>query len=105
MVGGLKMGKFPEPVGRGGLWLKEAKSGVKYMDGEMMFSYNGHEVSCKIAVFKNTKKEPGSKYPDYNLIVNDAAPAKAREPKSGGFTAKPGEYSGKEKEEDDIVPF
>ena len=74
------MAKYDEPVGKGGLWLNESKSGIKYMAGEITFSHSGHEVTCKIAVFKNTKKE--GRQPDYNVIVNDAFPAKAKEPQA-----------------------
>lgn len=91
---------YKEAIGKGGLWLNESKNGVKYMAGEMTFSYSGHEVTAKFAVFKNTKKE--GKQPDYSVIVNDSYPAKAREPKSQEFKAKPGEYSG---EETDNLPF
>jgi len=95
------MADYPKAIGKGGLWLNESKSGVKYMAGEMTFSYNGHEVTAKFAVFKNTKKE--GKQPDYSVIVNDSYPAKAREPK-GDFKAKAGEYSGKEEDNSDL-PF
>lgn len=73
------MPDYNDPVGKGGLWLNESKSGTKYMAGEITFQYNLHEVTCKIAIFKNNKKE--GKQPDYNVIVNDSFPAKVREPK------------------------
>lgn len=76
------MGDYPEAIGKGGLYLKESKKGLKYMDGKMTFSYNGHEVTVKIAVFKNTNKEPGSSYPDYNVLVKDSYPAKPNESSS-----------------------
>ena len=85
------MPNYDDPVGKGGLWLNESKAGVKYMSGEITFQYNGHSVTCKLAVFKNTRKE--GKQPEYTVVVNDAFPAKAKESK------KP-----KQEEESD-VPF
>lgn len=73
------MPKYDDPVGKGGLWLAESKSGNKYMFGEITFQYNGHSVTCKMAIFKNTRKE--GKQPDYNVFVNDAFPAKEKEVK------------------------
>ena len=91
-----------ESIGKGGIWINTSKNGVKYMAGEITFSYNGHEVTTKFVAFK--AKEKTGRQPDYVVTVNDAAPAKAREPKSQEFKAKPGEYSGKE-EDSDSVPF
>jgi len=90
------MPNYSESVGRGGLWLNTSKSGIKYMSGEITFTYNGHSVTCKLAVFKNTKKE--GKQPDYSVIVNDSLPAKAKEPKK-----EEAELRNDEKEDD--VPF
>ena len=89
------MPKYDDPVGKGGLWLAESKSGNKYMFGEITFQYNGHSVTCKLAVFKNTRKE--GKQPDYNIFVNDSFPAKAKEIK------KPEPTSQAKIEED--IPF
>lgn len=50
--------------GKGALWLKTAKSGIKYMSGE--FEWKGEKF--KIAVFKNTKKQKET-HPDYNVAV------------------------------------
>lgn len=53
-----------------GLWINESKKdGSKYMSGKL-------ENGTKILIFKNTKKEPGSKLPDYQMYeaVEDAAP-------------------------------
>ena len=71
------MANYPDPIGKGGAWINEFKSGKgKFMAGEMTFQYNGHSVTVKFVAFKNEKKE--GKQPDYNLIVNDAFPAKEK---------------------------
>lgn len=45
-----------------GLWINEKKDGSTYLSGN--WGYN-----TKILVFKNTKKEPGSKQPDYTFCL------------------------------------
>ena len=71
------MADYSEPIGRGGAWINESQKGVKYLRGEITFQYNGHQVTAKISIFKNNKKE--GKRPDYNILVSDAFPAKPRE--------------------------
>lgn len=84
------MSGYAEPIGKGGAWLNQSKAGKKYLAGEMTFQYNGHSVTVKFAAFRNDKKE--GKQPDYNILVNDAFPAKEKQAPAP------------KKEEDDI-PF
>jgi hypothetical protein len=44
-----------------GLWLNETKSGKTY--------FSGYFGNAKVLIFKNTKKEKGSKQPDYNMCI------------------------------------
>lgn len=55
-----------------GLWLREKKNGGKMMSG----SLNAEALEaiqdlgpCNLLVFKNDRKEPGSKQPDYQLFI------------------------------------
>jgi hypothetical protein len=55
-----------------GLWLKEKKNGGKMMTG----SLNAEALEtlldlgpCNLLIFKNDRKEEGSKQPDYQLFV------------------------------------
>ena len=48
----------------GGLWLGESGNGKKYMKGEITL----HGSKIKIIVFKNDRKQPGEKYPDYHIF-------------------------------------
>lgn len=50
-----------------GLWFKNAKSGLKYLNGS--FELNGDRYF--ISVFKNTYKKE-DKHPDYNFVVSPA---------------------------------
>ena len=50
---------------KGALWVKTAKTGLKYMGGEVTID----GVKYFISVFKNTKKS-AEKQPDYNIVVN-----------------------------------
>ena len=84
------MSDYTDPIGQGGLWLKEGKKG-KFFSGEMTFSYNGHEVTAKVLIFRNERKT--GQQPDYVVKVIDAFPAK---PKDNG--------KAKAKDEEDI-PF
>jgi hypothetical protein len=73
------MADYSEPIGRGGIWVKEGKKG-KYLSWEATFAYNGHQVTAKGVAFKNDNKQGNQ--PDYTMKVNDAMPAKSREDKS-----------------------
>lgn len=44
-----------------GLWENTSKAGETY--------YSGNLGNVKILVYKNNKKEPGSKQPDWNLCI------------------------------------
>lgn len=68
-----------EKVGSGALWIRESKTGKKYLNGNLEFSYQGHPVTVRIAVFKNGKKE--GEQPDYNIVVNSWEHTKPREVK------------------------
>ncbi len=71
--------QYPEPVGEGALWIKTSKVGNRYLSGEATFLYNGHSVTTRLTIMQNTKKQEGSKQPDYKIWVNDAHPAKPKE--------------------------
>ena len=43
-----------------GLWLNKDKNGRTYMSGTM--------GGARVLIFKNEKKQEGSKQPDYNLV-------------------------------------
>ena len=46
------------------LWIQEGKDGTKYMSGTL--------GNAKVFLFKNARKEPGSKQPDYRLCLAPA---------------------------------
>jgi hypothetical protein len=66
-----------ERVGTGAMWEKEGRNGV-FMSGKMDFVYNLHPITAKFIAFKNTRKEKGSKQPDWNIFVDDAFPSVPR---------------------------
>jgi hypothetical protein len=72
------MSDYREPIGQGGLWLKEGKKG-KFFSGEMTFQYNGHPVTARVIIFRNTRKQEGTKQPDYSIKITDAFPAKPKD--------------------------
>ena len=86
------MTDYAEPVGQGGLWLKEGKKG-KFFSGEMTFSYNGHPITARVIIFRNTRKQEGTKQPDYSIKVTEA------------FPARPKENGGSRRNEKDDIPF
>jgi len=51
-----------------GLWLQKSKDGKVYMAGKL-------SQNVRVLVFKNERKEKGSKQPDYQLFL---APARER---------------------------
>lgn len=50
-----------------GLWQETSKAGEKYLTGSL--GQNG-----KVLIFKNSKKEEGSKQPDWNCYLVPKAP-------------------------------
>lgn len=52
---------------RGALWLKESKSGQKYLNGYI--TVEGEKIL--ITAFKNDKYEEEGNKPYYNLVVNE----------------------------------
>lgn len=48
----------------GAFWLREGKKG-KFMSGQV--EVGGQKVS--LLVFKNNRKQPGEKYPDYEIFL------------------------------------
>ena len=53
----------------GALWIKKGKKGT-FMSGQLeLEGRNGPKTT--VFVFKNEKKEPGDKYPDYLINVSD----------------------------------
>ncbi len=53
----------------GGLWLRKGKKGP-FLSGS--FQPEGREgPKYSFMAFKNTDKEPGSKHPDYKIVVTE----------------------------------
>lgn len=65
-----------------GLWLNESKAGEKYFSGSL--GSNG-----KLLIFKNSKKEEGSKQPDYELYLVPTTPKPEGEAKPEGGEGVP----------------
>jgi len=62
-----------------GLWINETKDGKKYFSGNL--------GTVNVLIFKNEKKEAGSKQPDYNMCIAERKKkddGKAEEKKSEG---------------------
>ncbi len=57
-----------------GLWMQKTKDGTPYMSGSFGRGIN-------ILVFKNTKKRPDSKDPDYNVCLAQSEPKNKPEQK------------------------
>ena len=55
-----------------GLWVNTAKSGMKYFSGKIN--------NLNVLIFKNQKKEEGSKQPDYRMFLSK--PKKKEQPAS-----------------------
>ncbi len=70
----------------GGLWLKTSNSGKKYMSGK--FTINGETV--EVVVFKNERKQPGERTPDYRVYKSQprdgGGQQTQRQPVRGGAT-------------------
>ncbi len=49
----------------GALWLDTSNKGEKYLNGKITIK----GVSCRIFIFKNTKKDPSKQHPDYEIFV------------------------------------
>lgn len=58
-----------------GLWVNKSKDGVSYFQGKLTPTLN-------ILIFKNTKKRPGTKDPDYNLCFAPVEQQESSEPKT-----------------------
>lgn len=69
----------------GALWLRDGKDGKKYMTG-VIETLSG---DVQIVVFRNDKKEAGSKQPDYNILRSEP---KKPDPSTGEVA--PGEEFG-----------
>jgi uncharacterized protein (DUF736 family) len=61
----------------GGLWLNTSQKGVKYFAGSIKVG----GVDQKIIIFKNTQKQEGEKYPDYNIYEQEPKQGKKEQPK------------------------
>lgn len=62
----------------GGLWLKTSNAGKKYMSGR--FNIDGQTV--EVVVFKNERKQPGEKTPDYRVYRSQPRDG-AQQPQQG----------------------
>src|SRR4051812_46637613 len=65
-----------------GLWLKDSRSGGKFMSGEAELAI---PAGSRLLVFKNTKKTEGDKQPDYilNVAPDDPGYDRGRQSSSG----------------------
>jgi hypothetical protein len=59
------MAKFDKEAGA--LWIRESKQGTKFMAGHVIVG--GKKLA--VVAFKNTKKQPGEKTPDFRLYEAD----------------------------------
>ncbi len=74
------MSDWEKPIGNGGIWAKEGKSGKKYLFWSMEFPVNANVPIVVYGVaFKNEKKEDNQ--PDYKIIVNGWKHPEERKPK------------------------
>jgi hypothetical protein len=51
---------------KGSAWWKTSKNGLQYKSGEITINNQKYWIS----IFENKKKEPGSKQPDFNIVLN-----------------------------------
>jgi hypothetical protein len=84
----------------GGLWKETGKGGRTYLAGRLT-------PSCRIMVFKNDRKEPGSKQPDYHLVLAPSASQERKEhqPPTVQEAAKAAQALQSFDELDDEIPF
>lgn len=54
----------------GALWVRKSKTGMTYMSGVIKDMHG----EIQIAVFKNEKKQAGTKQPDYNIVLSGNRP-------------------------------
>jgi hypothetical protein len=89
--------KYPDPIGNGGIWIKEGKNG-KYLSWQIEFAQSGASSIVVMGVaFKNDKKG-NEKAPDYRMLVNRWDYPKARDVKPPAEKKEP-------PREDDDIPF
>lgn len=50
-----------------GAWVKTSKKGDKFINGKIEINGKTYYIN----IFTNTKKEKGSKQPDYNILVKE----------------------------------
>ena len=65
----------------GGLWISEGKNG-KYMFGKLTAAV---AAGTKLFVFKNNRKKPGEKYPDYEISIQGEEEAEDQSQDEVGF--------------------
>ncbi len=79
---GIRIGLWKSDKGKKGISgvLKSLKTDDRNSDVNDIIAVLNESEGCALAfhVFKNDKKEPGSKAPDYNLVIN-VLPAKPEE--------------------------
>ena len=59
------------------LWINKTKDGVTYLSGE----WTSYPKPVKVLIFKNDKKRPGSKDPDYTFMLAPIEPKEKLAPK------------------------
>jgi uncharacterized protein (DUF736 family) len=68
----------------GALWIRKSQKGTSYMTGQVELG----NTKVDVVVFRNTKKQPGEKTPDFRIYLSEPKPdapvASAQEPAPDG---------------------
>jgi hypothetical protein len=68
----------------GGLWKNTDRNGGTYLSGRLT-------PTCRIMVFRNTRKEEGTKQPDYHVVLAPITQERGTEERRGGRPPTPEE--------------